>query len=90
MMNMLLITQVHYVCDIIGGLVFATWFHRNATRAVLYMDKLLSLPYKAGKWIYENKCKDICGGGQEEKGAETQNNDIGNTRKEKKEKDNNE
>lgn len=66
MMNMLLITQVHYVIDIIGGLVFATWFHRMATRGTLWLDKALSLPFWAVKWIYENKCKEYCG---EEKGS---------------------
>jgi hypothetical protein len=56
MMNMLLITRVHYVADIIGGLLFAIWYHRQATRAVVYIDKFLSLPYFIVKWIYVNKC----------------------------------
>jgi hypothetical protein len=60
MMNMLLITRVHYVIDIIGGLVFATWYHRTATRFVLYIDKLLSLPFWVVKWIYLNKIKPYC------------------------------
>lgn len=55
-MNMLLITRVHYVADIIGGLLFAIWYHRQATRAVVYIDKFLSLPYFIVKWIYVNKC----------------------------------
>lgn len=56
MMNMLLITRVHYVADIIGGLVFAIWYHRTATRFVVYIDKLLSLPYFIVNWLYINKC----------------------------------
>ena len=30
MVNMLLITQVHYLADIVGGIVFAVWFYRTA------------------------------------------------------------
>jgi hypothetical protein len=60
MMNMLLITRVHYVADIIGGLVFAIWYHRTAIRCTLYIDKCLSLPFFIVKWIYLNKCKPMC------------------------------
>lgn len=60
MMNMLLITQVHYVCDIVGGLVFAAWFHRMATRGAYWLDKALSLPFWTARWIYRNKCKQYC------------------------------
>lgn len=60
MMNMLLITRVHYVVDIAGGLIFAIWYHRTATRYVLYIDKFLTLPYFIVKWIYINKCKNYC------------------------------
>lgn len=52
MMNMLLITRVHYVPDIIGGLLFAIWYHRTATRVVYYIDKALSFPFFVGKWVY--------------------------------------
>lgn len=52
MMNMLLITQVHYVCDIVGGLVFATWFHRSAIRGTKWIDKALSFPFWVVRWIY--------------------------------------
>ena len=58
MMNLLLITKVHYVIDIVGGLVMAIWFYRLSTRIVIYFDKLISLPYFGVKWIYENKCMD--------------------------------
>lgn len=60
MMNMLLITRVHYVVDIIGGLVFAIWYHRMATRVVLYIDKFLSFPFFIVNWIYINKIKPSC------------------------------
>jgi hypothetical protein len=49
MMNMLLVTKVHYTIDILGALAFAFWFHRMASRYVAYIDKFLSLPY----WIYK-------------------------------------
>lgn len=58
MMNLLLITEVHYTADIIGGIVFSVWFYRTAIRITLYADKLLSLPYFIVKWIYDNKCKE--------------------------------
>lgn len=56
MMNLLLITKVHYVVDVAGGLIFAAWFYRLANSLVLYFDKLVSLPYVLIKWIYQNKC----------------------------------
>jgi hypothetical protein len=74
MMSMLLITEVHYVVDIIGGLVFAIWFHRSGTRAVLWIDKALSLPFFVVKWIYENKCRQYC---TEEKESTDEGEDAG-------------
>lgn len=56
MMNLLLITKVHYVIDIVGGLIMAVWFYRLSIRIVIYFDKLLTLPYDGVKWIYDNKC----------------------------------
>lgn len=76
MMNMLLITQVHYVCDIIGGLVFAAWFHRTVTRGVIWLDKILSLPFWVVKSVYENKCKQYCI--EEEKECSTDEGNDGN------------
>lgn len=45
MMNLLLITKVHYVVDIAGGIIYAVWFYRLARLLVVYFDKLVSLPY---------------------------------------------
>lgn len=56
MMNLLLITKVHYVVDIAGGLIYAAWFYRLTRRFVFYFDKLVSLPYVLIRWIYLNKC----------------------------------
>ena len=56
MLNMLLITKVHYIVDIVGGIVFAVWAHRTFVRLVVYVDRIFSLPYVGGKKLYE-KCK---------------------------------
>jgi hypothetical protein len=53
MMNLLLITKVHYVIDIIGGIIFAVWYYRQAIRITLYIDKLLSLPFYITKTLYQ-------------------------------------
>ena len=58
MMNLLLITKVHYVVDLVGGLVFAIWYYWISGFVFIYFDKFMSLPFFAVKWIYENKCKD--------------------------------
>jgi membrane-associated phospholipid phosphatase len=58
MMNLLLITKVHYVIDIAGGLIMAVWYFRLSTRISIYFDKLLTLPYYGVKWIYDNKCSE--------------------------------
>lgn len=45
MISMLTINRVHYTIDIAGGLVFAFFFHRMASKLVFYWDWILSLPY---------------------------------------------
>ena len=57
MMNMLLITKVHYTIDILGGLIFAIWFHRLASRYVIYIDKFLSLPHWLWAWLKLKYCQ---------------------------------
>jgi xanthine/uracil permease len=52
MVNMLLITKVHYMADIAGGLIFALWFYWLGAKIVVYVDKLISLPYVLGRKIY--------------------------------------
>lgn len=56
MMNMLLITRVHYTIDVAGGLVFAFFWSRIAERYVSYFDWLVSLPYVVGRKVVM-KCK---------------------------------
>ena len=58
MVNMLLITKVHYMADIVGGLVFAVWFFWMGSKIVFYFDKFLSFPYFVINWIYKKKCKE--------------------------------
>ena len=55
MMNMLLLTRVHYSIDIIAGFLFAIWFYRISERILYYTDRLFSLPYVFGRWVID-KC----------------------------------
>jgi hypothetical protein len=57
MINMLIITRVHYVIDIIGALIIAIWLYRLSIRYVAYVDKLFSLPFFAMNLIYKKKCE---------------------------------
>jgi hypothetical protein len=52
MMNMLLLTRVHYTIDIAGGLIYAFFFYGMAEKIVVYFDWLLSGPFVLGKRIY--------------------------------------
>jgi hypothetical protein len=49
MMNMLLITRVHYTVDVAAGLIYAFIFYGLAEQIVSYFDWLISLPYLLGK-----------------------------------------
>lgn len=57
MINLLIMTKVHYVADIIGGLIFATFMHNLASKTVYHTDKMISFPYWLGLKVY-NKFKD--------------------------------
>lgn len=57
MVNLLLITKVHYTVDIVGGLLFAMWFDWMGTKIVAYFDWVFSLPYKTVNWIYHSRDK---------------------------------
>lgn len=52
MLNILLITKVHYMVDIVGGLIFSIWWYRTSIRYVRYVDRIISLPFVGGKKIY--------------------------------------
>jgi hypothetical protein len=56
MINLLIMTKVHYTVDIIGGLIFATYAHYLASRTVFYTDKMMNFPYWLALKVY-NKCK---------------------------------
>ena len=60
MVNMLLITQVHWMVDIIGGLIFSVWCYRTIQRVIGFIDMVVSLPYRFTVWVYGNTCKDRC------------------------------
>lgn len=45
MMNLLIITRVHYTADVIGGLVFSIYFYWLTCSYLKELDKLISLPY---------------------------------------------
>jgi hypothetical protein len=53
MMNMLIVTRVHYTIDVGGGLLFSFFFYRFCSKNVYWIDRLMSLPYVAGKNIYK-------------------------------------
>lgn len=48
----LLITRVHYVIDIVGGVVFTLWIDRFLLPRVAWFDYLFSCFYNGIKWIY--------------------------------------
>ena len=56
MMNMLVTTRVHYIIDVVGGLIFAIWSYRQSVRYVIFFDKLLSLPFFLFMKIKERFC----------------------------------
>ena len=51
MMNMLIVTRVHYVIDVIAGIIFAFWSYRLSKRYIIYFDKFLNLPYALFLWL---------------------------------------
>lgn len=53
MMNMLLITRVHYTVDVAAGLVYAFFFYGLAEKIISYFDWLVSLPYLLGKKVFD-------------------------------------
>ena len=58
MANMLLTTQVHYTIDIIAGILFGIFFFRIANKNTVFFDKFMSLPFVAGKKVWECLGKD--------------------------------
>ena len=52
MVNMLLITKVHYMVDVVGGIIFAVFAYRTFIRLAVYVDKIFSLPFVGGKKLY--------------------------------------
>lgn len=57
MMNMLIITRVHYTIDVAGGLVFAFAVFEFCNKNLYWFDRFLSLPYVLGAKIYGCTCK---------------------------------
>lgn len=58
MMNMLIITRVHYSIDVMAGLIFATVSFRLTILILRYLDYLLSIPFYIGRKIYYSLKKD--------------------------------
>ena len=56
--NVLVTCRCHYSIDIVGGLVWVCFWFWLVERYVIWFDKLLSLPYKLGTWVYLNTCAD--------------------------------
>lgn len=53
MMNMLIITHVHYTVDVVGAVMYSGWFYYISQKYIKYVDKLGNLPYQGGKFVYE-------------------------------------
>jgi membrane-associated phospholipid phosphatase len=58
MMNMLIITRVHYTIDVMAGLIFAITSFRLTILILKYEDYLLSIPFYIGRKIYRKLRKD--------------------------------
>ena len=56
MMNMLIITRVHYTIDVMAGLIFAFFYHKLASKFVKYIDMLFTIPFYIVGLII-TKCK---------------------------------
>ena len=52
MMNMLIITRVHYNIDVMAGLIFAVVSYRLTILVIKYLDYLLSIPFYLGRMVY--------------------------------------
>lgn len=48
----LLITRVHYIIDIVGGVVFTLWIDRFLLPRVVWFDYLFTCLYNGIKWAY--------------------------------------
>jgi ABC-type spermidine/putrescine transport system permease subunit II len=57
MMNVLIITRIHYTIDIMGGIIFALAFHRGVSYTLKYFDYLFSIPFYIGRYFYKRLCK---------------------------------
>jgi hypothetical protein len=57
MMNMLIVTRVHYTIDVGGGLLFSFFFYGFCCNYVYWIDRLMSFPYVVGKKIYVKMIK---------------------------------
>ena len=55
---MLVTCRCHYSIDIVGGLVWGLFWFRCFERITVWIDKIFSLPYRGGRWVYFNLCAD--------------------------------
>ena len=56
MVNLLLVTQVHYFADIVGGLVYSSWCFWMVSKMVKWTDWVLSLPDLVVGWVCGQFC----------------------------------
>ena len=52
MVNFLIISRVHYIIDVIGGLIFAVTSFWMTILILKYEDYLLSMPFYIGRWLF--------------------------------------
>ncbi len=56
MVNLLLVTHVHYFVDIVGGLVYSSWCFWMVGKMVKWTDWVLSLPDLVVGWVCGQFC----------------------------------
>lgn len=57
MMNLLIITRIHYTIDIMGGIIFSLAFFRGVSYTLKYFDYLFSIPFYIARYFYKRFCK---------------------------------
>jgi hypothetical protein len=52
MMNMLIITRIHYTADIMAALIFTAVVYRLVTLILKYIDYVFSIPFYIGRRVF--------------------------------------
>jgi hypothetical protein len=63
MIAMLIVFRVHYIIDIIGGVVYAGFTYKIVADNLILVDKVVNKPYDVSMYLYR-KIKNICNGSE--------------------------